>query len=317
MLKIFTDPRCGLHRSPPGFPERGERLETIMARLAGSSWPMIDSVADEALDGTVDAAVTAVHEPRYVERFRSVVERGDGLLDSADNPLSEGTWTAARAAVAATLAAADWMMEESGRSAFAAIRPPGHHCERSIAMGFCYFNNVAVAAEHLIRRHGQERVAILDFDVHHGNGTQHLFEERSDVLYVSLHQFPFYPGTGASSETGRGAGEGATVNVPLTAGTGDDGHRRAFEEQMLPALRRAEPQALLISAGFDSWRGDPLGGMAVSEDAFEEWGRMLDEVAHELCQGRSLSLLEGGYDLRALGELVVRYLSGLEAAAAP
>ncbi len=279
----------------------------MLARLREGPWPVVGEVPA----GTAGEAVAAVHGGRYVERLRAAVERGDGLIDSADNPLCAGTWDAASAAVEVALAAADWVAETPGHAAFAAVRPPGHHAERTLAMGFCYFNNAAVAAEHLIRRHGLERLAILDFDVHHGNGTQHIFEHRPDVLYVSSHQYPFYPGTGAASETGRDAGDGATVNVPLPVGTGDDGYRKAFEEQMLPALHRAAPQVLIVSAGFDAWRRDLLGGMEVTETGFEEWGRMIGELADEVADGRVLSLLEGGYDLTALGELAARYLGGL------
>jgi acetoin utilization deacetylase AcuC-like enzyme len=200
-----------------------------------------------------------------------------------------------------------------GRTAFAAVRPPGHHAEAATAMGFCFFNNVAVAAEHLRRRHGVERVAIFDFDVHHGNGTQHLFETRADVFYASTHQYPFYPGTGAANETGLGPGLGATLNVPLPAGTGDDGYAEAIAERVLPALRRFAPDVLLLSAGFDAWRGDPLGGMAVSEDGFARWGHELRRLAAEVCGGRVLAVLEGGYDLANLGRLAVAHLLGLAA----
>ena len=177
-------------------------------------------------------------------------------------------------------------------------------------MGFCYFANVAVMAEHLRHREGLERVAIFDFDVHHGNGTQHLFEERGDVLFASTHQWPFYPGTGAASERGRGAGEGATVNVPLPAGTGDEEYFAAVEELVYPALRDFRPQALLISAGFDAWRRDPLGGMNLSLEAFRRLGRDLTALAAELCDGRMASIFEGGYDVESLGALVSAYLEG-------
>ena len=255
-------------------------------------------------------AVTAVHPEGYVERFERAVARGDSLLDSADNPLSAGTRDAAWGAVAAALAAAD--AAAAGEAAFAAVRPPGHHAERATAMGFCYFNNVAVAAEHLRRRHGVERVAIFDFDVHHGNGTQHLFEERGDVLYASIHQHPFYPGTGAAGERGRGDGEGTTVNVPLPAGSGDEVYAAALEQRILPALRDFAPDVLLVSAGFDAWRDDPLGGMRVSEDGFVHWGRRLGELADAVCGGRVMAILEGGYDLAALPRLVELHLAALD-----
>jgi len=255
-----------------------------------------------------------VHHPDYVERFERAVRRGDSLLDSADNPLSAATWDAAWGAVAATLAAADHAA--AGGNAFAAVRPPGHHAERALAMGFCFFNNVAVAAEHLRRAHGAGRVAIFDFDVHHGNGTQHLFETRADVFYASTHQDPFYPGTGAAGETGTGAGQGATLNVPLPAGTGDDGYREALEAKILPALRAFAPDVLLVSAGFDVWRADPLGGMAVTEAGLASWGARLAALADEVAGGRIASVLEGGYDLASLPHLVESYLQGLTGAAA-
>ena len=173
-------------------------------------------------------------------------------------------------------------------------------------MGFCYFNNVAVAAEHL-RHAGFERLAVLDFDVHHGNGTQEIFYDAPEVLYVSVHQFPFYPGTGSVGETGEGQGSGATVNVPLVAGGGDREYREAMAGSILPAIRAFRPQLLLVSAGFDAWRADPLGGMRASREAFEEWGRQLGELARQVCEGRIVSVLEGGYDLDVLPELVVAY----------
>jgi acetoin utilization deacetylase AcuC-like enzyme len=292
---------------PFGFPEVPERLRRVLDSCAAEGW----EIAAAAHHAAVDAAIEAVHDPRYVERLHRAVERGDGLIDSSDNPLSPGTWRAARAAVESALEAADWVAAGTERTAFVAVRPPGHHAERAMAMGFCYFNNIAIAAEHLRRHHGLERVAIFDFDVHHGNGTQHLFEERPDVLFVSMHQFPFYPGTGAAGETGTGAGAGATINIPLPAGTGDEGYREALDRHVLPGLRAFEPDALLLSAGFDAWQGDPLGGMRVSLEEFGHWGEVLADLAGECCAGRALAVLEGGYDLDALGGLAVRFVRGL------
>jgi acetoin utilization deacetylase AcuC-like enzyme len=283
-----------------------ERLERVTASLMRRF-----EAAPLAPAQDLEGSVLAVHDESYVERFRRAVERGDGLLDSADNPLSESTWTAAWAAADAVLRAADWVAAAPGRRAFAAVRPPGHHAERARAMGFCFFNNIAVAAERLRQRHGLERVAIFDFDVHHGNGTQHSFEERGDVFYASTHQYPFYPGTGAAEERGRGAGAGATLNVPLPAGTGDEGYAAALSGAVLPALAACRPQALLLSAGFDAWRADPLGGMRVTEDGFADWGRRLAALAAEECDGRVLAVLEGGYDLDRLGELAEAFLIGL------
>ncbi len=308
MIRVFSDPLCLDHRTPPGFPEKPERLAGVLGHLRAAGWPVVEEgLAPEA----ARQAVTAVHEEGYVDRFERAAARGDSLLDSADNPLSAGTWKAAWAAVSAALAAADWVAGGEDRTALAAVRPPGHHAERATAMGFCFFNNVAVAAEHLRRRHGLSRVAIFDFDVHHGNGTQHLFEARADVFYASTHQYPFYPGTGAAGETGVGEGEGATLNVPLPAGTGDEGYAEAIRGAVLPALRRFAPEALLLSAGFDAWRNDPLGGMRVTEEGFRAWGKWLRELAAEVCGGRVLAVLEGGYDLRNLPLLVEANLEGL------
>jgi len=306
-MRIFADPRSLEHRPPAGFPERPQRLQAILDHLRAAGRGVEAPAAEAA---ALRDAVTAVHPEGYVERFERAVARGDSLLDSADNPLSAGTRDAAWGAVAAALAAAD--AAAAGEAAFAAVRPPGHHAERATAMGFCYFNNVAVAAEHLRRRHGVERVAIFDFDVHHGNGTQHLFEERGDVLYASIHQHPFYPGTGAAGERGRGDGEGTTVNVPLPAGSGDEVYAAALEQRILPALRDFAPDVLLVSAGFDAWRDDPLGGMRVSEDGFVHWGRRLGELADAVCGGRVMAILEGGYDLAALPRLVERHLAALD-----
>jgi acetoin utilization deacetylase AcuC-like enzyme len=306
-MRVFTSERCLAHAVPPGFPERPERLSGVLGHLRAAGFAVEEVVSHPQAED----AVLALHDGRYLERFRRAVERGDGLFDSADNPIGGASWQAAWAAVEATLAAADWAAGGPGRQAFAAVRPPGHHAERALAMGFCFFNNAAVAAEHLARRHGCRRVAIFDFDVHHGNGTQHLFEERPDVFYASTHQYPFYPGTGAAEERGRGAGLGYTLNVSLPAGTGDEGYRKAIEGTVLPALRRFSPDVLVLSAGFDAWRRDPLGGMAVSEGGFAAWGRALAELAEAACGGRVLAVLEGGYDLESLPQLVAGHLSAL------
>jgi acetoin utilization deacetylase AcuC-like enzyme len=308
---IATDPRGRAHGVPLGYPARPDRLSGIVDYLRARGWPFAEPAAETL--PAARSAVLAVHDEGYVDRLERAVARGDSLIDSADNPLSPGTWDAAWAAVEAALAAADQVAAGAAgdRTAFAAVRPPGHHAERATAMGFCFFNNVAVAAEHLHRQHGAGRVAIFDFDVHHGNGTQHIFEERADIFYASTHQYPFYPGTGAAGETGTGAGRGATLNVPLPAGSGDDVYAAAFAERILPALRGFSPDVLLLSAGFDAWQGDPLGGMRVSEEGFRQWGDRLRELAAEVCGGRVLAVLEGGYDLDALPRLVEAHLEGL------
>jgi acetoin utilization deacetylase AcuC-like enzyme len=287
-MRVFTDPRCLDHRAPRGFPERPERLSGIVGHLRQRGWDLVDGTSwDGGRDRApeVVAAVAAVHEERYVERFGRAVAAADHAMSGVGG--------------------------NRGNRAFAAVRPPGHHAERAVAMGFCFFNNVAVAAEHLRRRHGAERVAIFDWDVHHGNGTQHLFESRADVFYASTHQYPFYPGTGAASETGIGEGEGATLNVPLPAGTDDARYAEAIQGRVIPAIRAYRPDVLLISAGFDAWQHDPLGGMEVSEEGFRSWGAWMRELADEVCGGRLLAVLEGGYDLASLPRLVEASLEGM------
>jgi acetoin utilization deacetylase AcuC-like enzyme len=308
-MRIFHDRRCLEHRAPPGFPERPERLARLLDEL-GRDRRFENVDAEGRIDeATALAAVARIHDERYVERFRRAVERGDGLLDSADNPISAASFTAAGAATATALAALDEAVAGE-RAVFAAVRPPGHHAERSMAMGFCFFNHAAVAAQRALDRHGAGRIAIVDFDVHHGNGTQHLFEERADVLYASLHQYPFYPGTGAAAERGRGAGEGTTVNVPLAAGCGDTEWLAGLREVVLPAVERFAPDLLVVSAGFDAWRDDPLGGMRVTESGFASIGAELRGVAERRSGGRLLALLEGGYDVAALPRLVAAFAAG-------
>ena len=304
-MRAFTDSRCLDHPAPAGFPERPERVAGVVAALENLAG--CEVVRGAGAPG-LEAAIVAVHDARYVERFARAVERGDGVIDTADNPIGRASFAAASAAVEASLAALDDALAGGSRRAFAAVRPPGHHAERDRAMGFCLFNNAAIAAQRALDRHGLERVAILDFDVHHGNGTQHLFEERGDVFYASVHQWPFYPGTGAAGERGRGAGEGATLNVPLPAGSGDAEYEQAFTERLLPALDAFAPELLIVSAGFDAWQQDPLGGMRVTEAGFARWGERLRDLAERRCGGRALSLLEGGYDLGALPSLVCSYL---------
>lgn len=303
-MLLVTNPLCLEHPAPPGYPEVPERLDGVLAALRGLQG--LEERPPE-VPADLEAAVLAVHDEDYVRRFQRAVERGDGLLDSADNPIGRTTFAAAMAAAAAAVAAVDAVGSGEATRALAAVRPPGHHAERDRAMGFCFLNQAAIATERARVRHGVERVAIVDFDVHHGNGTQHLFEERADVFYASLHQWPFYPGTGAAGERGRGAGEGATLNLPLPAGTGDEGYAEAFRQVLVPALERFAPDLLVVSAGFDAWRGDPLGGMRVSDRAFGDWGAWLRELAERRCDGRVVSVLEGGYDLSALPNLVGTY----------
>jgi acetoin utilization deacetylase AcuC-like enzyme len=227
------------------------------------------------------------------------------MLDGGDTYASPASYDVASLAAGSVTGAIDAVLGGEVRAAFCAIRPPGHHAERDQAMGFCLFNNAAVGARYAQRRRGVGRVAILDWDVHHGNGTQHLFEDDPSVLYISLHQYPFYPGTGAAAERGRGEGEGLTVNIPLPAGTGEDEYRSAFVERVVPALREYAPGLLIISAGFDAHRDDPLADMRLTDTSYRELTLLVAGIAP------LVSVLEGGYNLAALSVSVGEHLRAL------
>ena len=236
---------------------------------------------------------------------------GYRYFHSLDNPMSSSTFAAARAAVATAIAAAEDIRRGDSKRAFIIARPPGHHAERAEAMGFCFFNTIACAAEWLREQPGVERVFIFDFDVHHGNGTQHLFEERDDVYYASIHRYPFYPGTGAAAEIGQGRGRGFTKNIPLEGGEGDPAFLGATEDEIVRIVDDYKPNAILLSAGFDAHRRDPLGGMRVTEQAYGEITRRIVECAERWCDGRVLSLLEGGYDMEGLAASVAEHSNAL------
>jgi acetoin utilization deacetylase AcuC-like enzyme len=255
-----------------------------------------------------------VHTPRHVDRLAQVApEQGHVYLD-ADTPMAPGSYRAALQAVGGTLAAIDAVMDGRVANAFCAVRPPGHHAEPSRAMGFCLFNNVAVGARYIQQRYGLARVLIVDWDVHHGNGTQAAFYNDPTVLYVSLHQYPWYPGTGSVEEVGAGPGEGYTLNLPMAAGRGDDEYLAAFDLRIRPVVRDFAPDFVLISAGFDAHRDDPLAMMAVTEFGYRTMTAFVKAWAADTARGRVVSCLEGGYNLSALADSVeihVRTLAGL------
>jgi acetoin utilization deacetylase AcuC-like enzyme len=257
------------------------------------------------------ALLKEVHSPRYIYALEEAAKSGGGYWD-LDTVISPGSYEAAVLGAGAATAAVDSVMQ-GARSAFALVRPPGHHALRNSAMGFCLLNNAAVAAQHAVRDRGLERVMIVDWDVHHGNGTQDYFYDRNDVLFFSSHRYPFYPGTGALHETGHGAGRGYTVNVPLPAGVGDAGYRRVFEGVVVPLARRYRPQLILISAGYDAHLADPLGGMGVTTAGFSEMARTVRALADEIdeCKGRVAAILEGGYNVEALAQSVVVTIGAL------
>jgi len=292
-MVLVTSNRFVAHVPPRGHPERPERAE-VMA-LVAEEYRSRGGVVVEA-EPADNVPLTRVHSTEYVELLAST--RGGRFQLDPDTHTSPESETVARLAVGATVTAVDLVLDREGR-ACAFVRPPGHHAERARAMGFCLFNNVAVAAAHALER-GLSRVAVVDYDVHHGNGTQWMFYDDPRVLYISTHQYPFYPGTGAATDVGTGAGLGFTVNIPIEAGAGDADFEVLYRQIVVPVITSFQPELLLISAGFDAHQRDPLGGMSVSTAGYADITTHLQAVADDCCQGRMVAVTEGGYDLEAL-----------------
>jgi len=293
-LLLFDDAMIE-HDPGTGHPECPDRLRAIADRLAR------DPVAGTRIAAPTPVgrvAVERVHPSEHVQRIYAA--EGKHVTLDPDTHLSPGSIAAARLAAGAAVDAVDAVMGPDADNAFAFVRPPGHHALADRSMGFCVFNNVAIAAEHARQVHGLERVLIVDWDVHHGNGTQAVFYDRSDVLFVSSHQFPFYPGTGAVRETGTGDGEGYTVNLPYGPGACDADLRKAFTEVLHPIAESFEPDLVLVSAGFDGHRSDPLGQFELSREGFADLCGEVRGIADRHANGRLVMLLEGGYDLEAL-----------------
>lgn len=309
MLKIYTSPVFYRHNTGFDHPERPSRIDAAIegVRRAGHENAVVND-ADSHPD--TSRIIAKVHSADYERELEDASRAGYRYFHSIDNPISSATYSAAKAAVATSLRAIEAMWRGDVKRAFAIARPPGHHAERVQAMGFCFFNTIACIAEWLREQQGVERVFIYDFDVHHGNGTQHLFESRDDVYYASIHRYPFYPGTGASDEIGDGDGCGFTKNFPVKGGEGDSAWLRATEE-IVRIIDDYKPQAILLSSGFDAHNRDPLGGMKVTEDAYGELTRRIVESANRWCDGRVFSLLEGGYDLEGLSASVAKHVNAL------
>ncbi len=293
---VVIDARYAAHDTGAGHPERPERIEVLLPLIE----PVTDGIVAVAARPATGDELALVHDGAYVEEVASTATERQWFAFDADTPTSPQSYDTARLAAGGLLALIDAVMLGTVRNGFAFVRPPGHHAERHRAMGFCLFNNVAVGAEYLRRRHGLERILVVDWDLHHGNGTQHMFEADPGVLYVSTHQYPYYPGTGALDEVGRGEGEGFTVNLAFPAGFGDAEYRDAFTRIVEPIALQYAPQFVLISAGFDAHARDPLGGMEVTEAGFAAMARSLLRVADASAGGRCAAILEGGYDLTAI-----------------
>ena len=305
---IFTHADCLAHDTGPGHPERTARLTRVLELLNEEDFtPLVRHDAPEA----TRAQLEYVHAPDYVDRvFAAVPETGYAALD-ADTVVSPGSGRAALRAAGAVCAAVDAVCGGPDTRAFCPVRPPGHHAERGAAMGFCLFNNIAIGAQHGRHAHGLARVAIVDFDVHHGNGTAAAFHDDPGLFYASVHQMPLYPGTGAPDDTGVA---GNIVNMPLAPGTGGPELRRAFDDIILPALDRFKPELMLVSAGFDGHRDDPLAQLNLMAEDYGWASRQLVDLATRHCHGRLVSVLEGGYNLDALADSVAAHLRALMAA---
>jgi acetoin utilization deacetylase AcuC-like enzyme len=293
--RIYTHAACLNHRPGPHHPESPQRLEAVLGALRSAEFAALDW--HDAPMGTREQ-VLRVHDADYVDAVEAATPAdGYRLLDGGDTVMSPGSWEAVMRCVGAACAAVDAVVAGAARNAFCATRPCGHHAEADRAMGFCIFNQAAIAALHARAAHGLRKVAVIDFDVHHGNGTQNSFWDDADLFYGSSHQSPFYPGTGARSE---GGVAGNIVNLPLPRGSDSATFRRAMRDAMLPALRRFEPELVIVSAGFDAHQLDPLGGLDFTDDDFHWITGELMALADASARGRVVSTLEGGYSLEGL-----------------
>ena len=292
------------HLTPVGHPERPDRLRALHTALDNKEFAALRRVEAKLADP--DAALLC-HAERFVERIRKAVPAEGLARIDADTTASPGSWEAVMRAVGAALHAVDCVAKGEAANAFCAVRPPGHHAETATAMGFCLFNIIAIAARHAQKAHGMEKVAIVDWDVHHGNGTQEIFWSDKSVLYASTHQMPLFPGTGAWTETGAGN----IFNAPLSPGDGGDDFKQAFRERILPAVTDFAPDLILISAGFDAHRRDPLAEINLDADDFA-WatGKLMD-IADRTAKGRVVAVLEGGYDLKGLAASAAAHIRQL------
>ena len=290
-------------------PENAARLKAIAAALAGDD-ALQCHVLKVSPQAAEDADIERCHDPRLVQQVRSLCERGIPFVD-LDTVICPASYRVAKLAAGAAVSAVDLVFTKEVQNAFAFVRPPGHHATSDRAMGFCLFNNAAIGARYAQAKYGAERVLIIDWDVHHGNGTQDIFYNDPSVFYFSTHQYPHYPGTGSKFETGEGKGSGATLNIPLSARTSAQAHREAFSEALKTIERDFPPDLIIISAGFDAHLTDPLGGLMLEDKDFVEMTKEVMELADRNCEGRVISLLEGGYNIQTLGETVRAHVKAL------
>jgi acetoin utilization deacetylase AcuC-like enzyme len=311
MPPFFRHPASLEHDTGHGHPERAERVRALEADLAGRDWLGWEPVEAPA---ATEEQLLRVHPRAYVEQVRSFSSRGEAF--DMDTPTSPGSYEAALRAAGGACALVESLMSGAERTGFSALRPPGHHAEPATAMGFCLFANVAIAARHALGALGAERVLVLDWDVHHGNGTNAIFHASRDVLFVSIHQWPFWPGTGPLEDVGEGEGEGYSINLPVPGGTGESTFLSLLEHVVEPAARGYRPDLILISAGYDAHRDDPLGGLRLETSSFGAMASRVRALGDEL--GAPVgAVLEGGYDLAALSSSVAKTMSALTNGAPP
>ncbi len=301
---LVLDDRYQLHDTGQGHPERADRLAAIAKKLEQDGL-IAKTLRLPPKPADLDE-IALIHDRRYIERVQETCRAGAPFIDTPDSAICSRSYEIALLAVGGMLTLVDAVAEGKCANGFAAVRPPGHHAERNRSRGFCLFNNVASAARHLLQKYGYEKILILDWDVHHGNATQHSFDRDPTVFYCSLHQHPStcYPGTGWPHEIGEGRARGTKLNLPMNPGLGDEAYRKAFEESFLPAARKFQPNFILISAGFDAHTRDPLAGMNLTIEGFNYMQRATLDLAKEQCGGKAASVLEGGYNLQALSECV-------------
>lgn len=299
---LITHDACLAHETPPGHPEQIARLERVLVALDGKDLMRVEAPLAAEDD------LLRVHPKTHIDAIRDAAPESGFVSLDADTWMSPGTLAAAHRAVGGALRAVDLVLSGEVRNAHVAMRPPGHHAERETTMGFCLFGTVAAAAKYALDHHGLDRVAVVDFDVHHGNGTQDLLEDEPRALFASTHQSPLWPGTGGAHETGP---HGTILNVPLAPRSGSAEFRRAYEETILPRVRAFRPELILVSAGFDAHSNDPLADLMLETDDFVWVTERLCDLADELCEGRLVSSLEGGYDLDALADSTAAHVDVL------
>lgn len=307
MTHLYQHPRFQAHQTGQ-HPESPLRLATIARTLAANG--LADRCTQPAIRRAAVEEVTRLHTPRYVTEVAEFAAAGGGRIE-ADTVVSADSYDVALQAVGTAISAVDVVLSGHDRTALCLLRPPGHHALADGAMGFCLFNNVALAAEHALRVHDLERVLIIDWDVHHGNGTQDVFYQRDDVHFFSSHRYPFYPGSGTAHETGSGAGLGATWNLPIEYGTPREQFLTRFEQMLADAAARCQPQLILLSAGFDAHRLDPIGSLDLETEDYRRLTRSVLAIARQYANGRLVSLLEGGYHVQALADSVSVHLEEL------